>query len=141
MQQINVEQIMAEIRAEIKDKGYMADMLDFENVPFSKKNMADRDFASDGVRQMRKLAFVSWRRPVNRGIRGILKKILYKLTGFIVAPMAEDQTAFNHAAADVVEQLSRADIRQQKEIDLMNRKMENGKRYENYTDADHDFLR
>lgn len=127
MQQINVEQIMAEIRAEIKEKGYTADMLDFEDVPFPEKNMAERNFASDEIGQMRKLESVLWKRPVNRGIRGILKKILYKLTGFIVAPMAEDQTAFNHAAADAVEQLSRAVISQQKEIDLMKRKMENGR--------------
>lgn len=123
MQQINVEQI----RAEIKEKGYTADMLGFEDVPFPKRNMADRDFATDGVRQMRKLASVSWRHPVNRGIKGILKKILYKLAGFIVAPMAEDQTAFNRAAADAVEQLAGAVFRQQKEIDRLKRKMENGR--------------
>ena len=123
MQQINVEQIMAQIRADIKEKGYTADMLSFEDVPFSQKNTAERDFTADGVRQMRKLASVSWRHPVNLGIKGILKKILYKLTGFIVAPMAEDQTAFNRAAADAVEQLSGAVFRQQKEIDLMKRKI------------------
>lgn len=118
MQQINVEQIMEEIRAEIREKGYTADMLSFMDVPLpaEHENTTDGSPAADAVEQMRRTSFIAWRRPVNSGIKGIVKRVLYKLTGFIVAPVTEDQTVFNSSAVSMAEQIWAAFEAQQKEL-------------------------
>lgn len=118
MQQINVEHIMEEIRAEIREKGYTADMLSFTDVPLpaEHENMTDGISAADAVGRMRRTSFIAWRRPVNSGMKGIVKRALYKLTGFIVAPVTEDQTAFNVSAVSMAEQIGAVLEAQQKEL-------------------------
>lgn len=118
MQQINVEQIMEEIRAEIKEKGYTADMLSFTDVPLPAEHETPTDGtpAADAVERMRRASFIAWRRPVNSGIKGMVKRVLYKLTGFIVAPVTEDQTVFNSSAVSMAEQISAVIEVQQKEL-------------------------
>ena len=100
MQQINVEKIMEEIRAEIMEKGYTADMLSFTEVPLP----AEHENTTDAVERMRRSSFIAWRHPVNSGIKGMVKRVLYKLTGFIIAPVTEDQMVFNNSAVSMAEQ-------------------------------------
>ena len=118
MQQINVQKIMEEIRAEIREKGYTADMLSFEDVPLSDESESSVGGGTvpDAVNRMRGMAYIAWRRSVNQGIKGIIKRVLYKLTGFVVAPITEDQTAFNIAAVSMAEQIYAIFEEQQKEI-------------------------
>ena len=95
-QPVNIQKIMEEIRAEIKEKGYTADMLSFSEIPLpaaaSQADTADEEAAAQAIGRMRGLSFIAWRRPVNAGVKGLVKRVLYKLSGFIAAPMSEDQT-------------------------------------------------
>lgn len=126
MQQINVQKIMEEIRAEIKEKGYTADMLSFEDVPLAEEveKFAGGENLSGTVNRMRGMAFIAWRRPVNQGIKGMIKRALYKLTGFVAAPITEDQTAFNSEAVSAFEQLYALLEEQKKEIMKQNETIE-----------------
>ncbi|MDE7310210.1 MAG: hypothetical protein K2N87_01070 [Eubacterium sp.] len=121
-QPVNIEKIMEEIRAEIMEKGYTADMLSFADVPLpaaedEPDSAAAGEAVSQAVSRMQGLSFIAWRRPVNAGIKGIVKRILYKLSGFIAAPMSEDQTAFNGATVSAMEQLFAVLKAQQQEIE------------------------
>lgn len=120
-QSVHVQKIMEEIRAEIREKGYTADMLSFSDVPLpvgsdQANSAADGEAFAQAVGRMRGLSFIAWRRPVNTGIKGIVKRVLYKLSGFIAAPISEDQTAFNGAAVSAMEQLCAVLEAQQQEI-------------------------
>lgn len=120
-QPIDIQKIMEEIRAEIKEKGYTADMLSFSDVPLpaaagETNSETNADAALQAVERMRALSFIAWRRPVNTGIKGIVKRVLYKLSGFIAAPMSEDQTAFNGAAVSAMEQYHAVLDAQQQEL-------------------------
>ncbi len=120
-QSVNIQKIMEEIRAEIREKGYTADMLSFSDVPLpvgldETNSVADGEAFVQAVSRMRRLSFIAWQRPINTGIKGIVKRVLYKLSGFIAAPMSEDQTAFNGAAVSAMEQLCTILKTQQQEI-------------------------
>ena len=105
MQEIDIEKIMQEIRADIQKKGYTADMLSFTDVPMRSKeclaNQAGDVYSglADLPRRMRERSRINWKRPVPAGLKGFVKKIIYKCTGFVVAPIAEEQTAYNKLAA------------------------------------------
>ncbi len=119
-QPVNIQKIMEEIRAEIKEKGYTADMLSFSEIPLpaaaSQADTADEEAVAQAIGRMRGLSFIAWRRPVNAGVKGLVKRVLYKLSGFIAAPMSEDQTAFNGAAVSAMEQIAAVLKAQQQEI-------------------------
>ena len=87
MRQVNVEEIMEEIKDEIKEKGYTDDMLSFSDIPLANVDLAG---------QMKDAAFIAWRRPVSQGVKGIIKRIIRKCVGFVIAPVTEDQTRFNY---------------------------------------------
>lgn len=106
MERVNVEEIMEEIRAEIKKKGLTDDMLSF--------NQASPDTYSFG--KMKEKAFIAWHRPVSRGIKGIIKKIFRKCLAFLVAPMAEDQTRFNYEVVSALDEANTKLEKLQKEL-------------------------
>ncbi len=94
MQEVNVEKIMEEIRAGIKAKGY-------------RKNTTQEQQAdlSGLMMQMRHAAFIPWRRPLPAGIRGAVKRVIQKCTGFLIAPVTEDQTRYNQMTVEALEQM------------------------------------
>ena len=59
-QPVNIQKIMEEIRAEIKEKGYTADMLSFSEIPLpaaaSEADTADEEAAAQAIGRMRGLA-------------------------------------------------------------------------------------
>lgn len=107
MQQINVQEIMEQIKAEIKEKGYTEDMLSFHDIPLANIKLAE---------QMREAAYIAWRRPVPGGVKGFVKRIIRKCIGFVVAPITEDQTDFNYLTAAMAEELYTIIEEQQKEL-------------------------
>lgn len=110
MEQINIEEIMEQIREEIKEKGYTADMLSFEDLPMHEE--CDVDI----LEQMRSTFYLEWRRPLPSGIKGIIKRIICKCIGFVVAPITEDQTMYNRELLSLIEQQNLLMDKQQKEM-------------------------
>lgn len=131
MQEIDVEKIMEEIRAEIKEKGYTEEILKFDDVtlyePIGDRDDLKNDF-STAIAQLRNVAFIPWHRPVPIGIKGLIKKVIRKCTGFIIAPITEDQTNYNQTVINVFEkmeafiQIQNAEIEKQEKIIEMLRK-------------------
>lgn len=128
MQEIDIERIMEEIRADIREKGYTQDMLSFADVPMRRQQKQTAQGATgsqlaDLAGRMREKSYINWRRPVPAGFKGLVKRIIYKCTGFVVAPITEEQVICNETAAESVEQLCRVVQEQQKGMDEMDKRI------------------
>ena len=99
MQEINVEEIMQEIRAEIKEKGYTKDMLSFKDVVSDVSTALPVEFdiveLREVIERMNETFDIPWYRDVGGGIKGFIKKVIRKLNMFLIAPVTEDQSEFN----------------------------------------------
>ena len=106
--EINVEEIMAQIRQEIKDKGYTADMLSFrdESGSFAVVLEFDNDVFTDTVGHIEMTKYVPWKQEIaGNGLKSVAKKIVQKLIGPILAPASDGQNIFNQQVAEAFEQL------------------------------------
>jgi hypothetical protein len=103
---VNIEEIMDEIRADIKKKGYTDDVLNFDD--------ADIAYIRD-----------QWHIQINTGtdnnfiLKRLIKKIIKKLSLFIVSPIIEHQSHFNLSVSKILID----DIK--KEQELLKGKIEN----------------
>lgn len=111
MNTVNVEEIMAQIRKEIAEKGYTSDMLSFQDA----KTVAEPETAAyDGgeyrviVDGLNRCAYIPWYRDLGQGgIKGFMKKVIRKLNVFLIAPMSDEQNLFNARTVQAVNQITR----------------------------------
>lgn len=108
---LNIEDIMSEIRADIKEKGLSGDMLSFADIPCdaNPRNPAQQ-YDSDQLRK--NIAFVSdyFALTTENEIKGgalsrFVKKVVRKLSRFYVEPIADEQSAVNANTAQALQQL------------------------------------
>ena len=111
MIEINVEEIMEEIRKDILEKGYTNDMLSFEDVKVQESTI-------DGVRfQMqemeRELSAVNsnyelhfYREYEGNFIKKLIKKVIRKIIKPIIFPICEEQIRYNVAVTRVLNQMN-----------------------------------
>lgn len=111
MIEINVEEIMEEIRKDILEKGYTNDMLSFEDIKV-------QECAIDSVRfQMqemaRELSVVNsnyelhfYREYEGNFIKNIIKKVIRKIIKPIIFPICEEQIRYNVAVTRVLNQMN-----------------------------------
>ncbi len=108
---LNIEDIMSEIRAEIKEKGLSGDMLSFADIPCdaNPRNPA-KQYDSDQLRK--NISFVSdyFVLTADNEIQGgflsrFFKKAVRKLARFYVEPIADEQSAINANTAQALQQL------------------------------------
>lgn len=120
MQEINVEEIMEEIREDIKNKGYTSDMLSFKDVavPNEEGYTYNYDELCRLVYQMNQCCSVPWARELPGNVIVVfIKKVIRVLVTFLIAPMSDEQNAFNGNATRVINQLMGY-------IDVQNNKIE-----------------
>lgn len=108
---LNIEDIMSDIRADIKEKGLSGDMLSFADIPCdaNPRNPA-RQYDSDQLRK--NISYVSdyFALSTENEIEGgafsrFIKKVVRKLTRFYVEPIADEQSAINANTAQALQQL------------------------------------
>lgn len=108
---LNIEDIMSEIRADIKEKGLSGDMLSFADIPCdaNPRNPAAQ-YDSDQLRK--NISYVSdyFALSTDNDLEGgvlskLIKKIVRKLTRFYVEPVADEQSAINANTAQALQQL------------------------------------
>lgn len=104
MSQINIEEIMKEIRADIKAKGYMDNEIPFSDIaclvggteiPFDMKDYKDELKEMDESRTIIAYRDLSSTRKGIGPIITFFKKIMRKLVCFYVEPLVDDQNRFN----------------------------------------------
>ena len=111
MKEINVEEIMEEIRREIRDKGYTSDMLSFTDV---KNPIAEAEEMNFNINEFRNTVntvlntkYVPSRTDENigSGIKGFIKRVVRKLVWFNIAPISDKQNIFNEQVSTAFLQL------------------------------------
>ena len=126
MDRINVEEIMNEIREDIRQKGYTSDMLSFKDIecPIAYDYQYDnKEFLSilAGINANNNVA---WYRDLHQGgIKGRIKKVIRKLIAFIIAPMSDEQNLFNVQVTQGFNQLCGYIEAQTAEIELYKKKV------------------
>ncbi len=112
---INIEEIMSEIRQKIKDQNLTADMLSFEDVPYKKASQTANNPDVTLGEADAALAYVNahtyiqpYKELQGNPIAVFIKKIIRKLTKFYVEPVVFEQNDFNANAAAVLNALKNA---------------------------------
>lgn len=109
---INVDEIMAQIRAEIKEKGLDPSMLSFDDVPFDKEtSAADVDYTPALLQQSAdylgaRSQLEPYKQLTGNPIAVFFKKIIRKLVKFYIMPLVTEQNAVNYHTANAVRQLN-----------------------------------
>lgn len=108
MHEINVEDIMQEIREDIKRKGYNSDMLSFQDVIVPNKEGYSYNYEELErlVYQVNKSCSVTWKRELSGSSFEIfIKKVIRKAVTFLFRPVWDEQNAFNANTTRVINQL------------------------------------
>jgi len=112
MQSINTEEIMSQIRAEIKEKGLDSSMLSFEEIPFSPEvSHADNTFQPVSLRQSAEYLSIRSQIEPYKPIEGnflvvFIKKVIRKLVKFYIMPIMTEQNALNLHTANAIQQVN-----------------------------------
>lgn len=123
---VDVEKIMAEIRQEIKEKGYNDSMLSFQDVDGSEQL---KELSSDSfdlgemervVQQMNMRSHVEWYYAVEgSAFANFFKKVIRRLCRFMLIPIVDHQNAYNSSAAQSMNQVLAYVKEQQKTIETL----------------------
>ena len=111
MQNVNTEEIMKQIRAEIKEKGLDSSMLSFEEIPFSPEvSHADTAFQLSSLQQSAEYLSIRNQIEPYKPIEGnflvvFIKKVIRKLVKFYILPIITEQNALNLHTANAVQQV------------------------------------
>ncbi len=109
MENINIEEIMSEIRAEIRAKGYKDDEIAFNDIVLSQVatpyNM--QAFKEELEKMAEDCCVLSYRdvasdRPGIGGIVTFFKKVARRLVAFYIEPIVDDQNKFNEETLNLM---------------------------------------
>lgn len=97
---INIEKIMDDIRAEIKEKGYTSDMLSFSEVVGAVTTSDNGKFDKAEFNGVVTYLGASNTVPLSMPLKGnpiivFIKKVIRKLTRVTIRPIAQHQTEYN----------------------------------------------
>lgn len=99
---INIEEIMQEIRQEIKEKHLTADMLSFEDVPYTKPGDAVHGYGLDSQEVKTAMVYLNshynvqpYKPLAGNPVFVFIKKVIRKLAKFYIIPIVDEQNQFN----------------------------------------------
>ncbi|MCC8135388.1 MAG: hypothetical protein LIO40_01730 [Ruminococcus sp.] len=111
-----IEDIMEDIRREIKEKNLTSDMLSFEDVPYRRaEDMGSEDGSSDAEAEI-SLRYINshyavepYKQLSGNPIAVFVKKIIRKLTKFYIEPVVFEQNEFNGHAVKVINSMKKSE--------------------------------
>ena len=108
MREINVEEIMSEIREDIKKRGLVDDAPDFQSIIMSDVEFEyDKHVMVAQINGLHRDYNVQWYKEVNGGkIKKFVKKAIRKLISFIIGPMNAEQVQFNFDTMNAATQMA-----------------------------------
>ncbi len=122
MEQIDVKKIMEEIRNEIKEKGYSASELSFQDVAIPKVHgIYGEDSAAglaEGIVEASACQRVDLYYPLaGNPVKRIIKKIIRKIVGLVLIPITLEQERYNAAMVRNMQFVQKYMNYQQQEIE------------------------
>jgi len=139
---VNTDEIVAQIRQDIRDKGLSSDMLSFEDIPYSKPVQASSAGDISGEEFSAKLIWLKahyyiqpYKQLAGSAVSVLAKKVIRKMAKFYVEPVVFEQNDFNANVVSVIDSLTesnkkltkRVEALEQENIELRKR-LEAGKR-------------
>ncbi|WP_270816621.1 hypothetical protein [Hungatella effluvii] len=98
MDEVNIEQIMNEIRNEIQNNGFEDNCPAFDDIAVHKFNVGiwDLDEFEDSVLQVNENQYIDpeWKIP-SKGIKKIIKLVIRKIVNTYTRPIVDDQNLYN----------------------------------------------
>lgn len=103
MKEINVEQIMQEIKEDIQKRGYTDENIDFENITGNVKAVLGikTDFSAHelecairGAADMHRIEY--YRMIPKGGVKSFIQRSIRKMVKFMMVPMVDQQNQFNY---------------------------------------------
>ena len=102
---VNSEEIMKQIRAEISEKGLSADMLSFEDIPCRKP--AQSTSAAKTLEWLGAHCYIQpYKQLAGNAVSVFTKKVIRRLTRFYVEPVVFEQNDFNSNVVSAVSSLT-----------------------------------
>jgi hypothetical protein len=102
MESVNIEQIMDDIRREIREKPAYQEPITFEDVPMLSQwsnGKFSQDVFEKDIEEMNSRYTIEYYRPLeDHGIKRFFKRLFRKLICFAVRPCFYDATQFNASA-------------------------------------------
>ena len=109
IENIDIEQIMDEIRAKIKERGYTEDMLKFRDVAVDMNVSMDvfsPEVFGKVVEQTNANSHINYYEiPIGTGIKGFVKKCIRKMISFAVPPVVMQVNEYNRSATQSINQI------------------------------------
>lgn len=109
---INIEEIMAEIKREIKEKGLTDDMLSFDDVPYEKPvSVGGSEQLHEALEFLNANCCVQpYKELKGNPVNVFVKKVIRKLVKFYVEPVVQEQNDLNMNTVTVLNALSEKDM-------------------------------
>lgn len=129
MVEIDIEQIMQEIREDIKEKGYKASDLSFADIPLNQELVLqggdyDEQILMNVLQEANTRVQVDCYQPVGGGLKGFMKKVIRKIMSPIMVPVVGDQNQFNASTVQTLNQMHQCIIMQEQRIRELEAKLE-----------------
>ena len=106
---INIEEIMADIKREIKEKGLTNDMLSFDEIPYRKSQAGGSP--QEALEYIKSNYYIQpYKELEGNPLKVLFKKVIRKMTKFYVEPVVMEQNDFNANAANIISDLAESDI-------------------------------
>ena len=128
---IDVEKIMEEIRQEIREKGYDASMLSFQDVegqeelPLGQEEKFRLEELERRVQESSLHAEVPWYYPAEGSLPvRLVKKVIRKLIRFAYVPIVESQNRENQMLAQSLRQVLAYVKEQQERVEILEKRLE-----------------
>lgn len=109
---INIEEIMQEIRQNIKDKGYDKEPVSFEEIEMPQGAVSggegyQADVLLSELEYLNHNYYNQFHVPINGGnpFAVLIKKVIRKLTRFLVVPLVEFQNQYNASSLRCMNQM------------------------------------
>lgn len=112
MKDINVEQIMSDIRSNIKEKGLKASSLKFCSIPITSSDVveygqSDKELLEHTLYVIKKNAKINmYYKFPSKGIKLFIKKVIRRIIRPVLIPNIETQETFNLNVVDSLRQMS-----------------------------------
>jgi len=108
---INIESIMQEIKAEIKEKGYTNDLLSFNDIVIDTSGMNASQFDKIAFNEEIYTVNHTWNVQAYRVLSGsrfalFYKKVIRKIVYFFVEPIVLEQDGFNASVVRLMNQMN-----------------------------------
>lgn len=124
--EINIEEIMKEIRQEIADKNLTSDMLSFEDVPFQKAQPVSSSGGLDSGEAKNAMVYLNshfnlqpYKPLAGNPVAVFFKRVFRKLIKFYIEPLAEEQSNFNANTVRMLNAMQQTIEQQNAKIELL----------------------